>query len=60
MGMRVSLLSMDEVWELGGVTQEENWGIVEHPVQVTLLSLQFDRETWEMSTVGTRNPGREA
>jgi hypothetical protein len=37
MSLRVSLLRMDEVGEFGGVTDKENGGIVEHPVEVAFI-----------------------
>lgn len=44
MCLRVALLGVDEVREFGGVAEEEDGGVVEHPVQVTLFSPEFDRE----------------
>ena len=43
--MRVTFLSVDEVWEFGGVAQEEDGGVVEHPIQIAFLRLQLDGET---------------
>ena len=45
MHLGVMLLSVYEVRELGGVTDEEHGRVVEHPVEVALLSLDLDRET---------------
>jgi hypothetical protein len=42
MGLRVTLLGVDEVGELGRVTNEEDGSVVENPVEVTLLSPQLD------------------
>ena len=44
-GLWVALLCMDEDGELGGVTDEEDRGVVEDPVPVTLLGVELDRET---------------
>lgn len=41
----VTLLGVDEVRELGGVSDEEYRCVIEHPVQVTLFCSQFDSET---------------
>ena len=52
-GLRVSLLGVDEDRELGRVTEEENWGIVEHPVPVTLVGVELQsKSTGVTSTVG--------
>ena len=45
MSGRVTLLGVDEVGELGRVTQEENGRIIRDHVPVTLLCSEFDRET---------------
>lgn len=42
--LRVTLLGVDEMRELGGVTDEEDGGVVEDPVEVALLSLDLDSE----------------
>jgi hypothetical protein len=42
--LRVALLSVDEVRELGGVSDEEDGGVVENPVPVTLLGPELDGE----------------
>jgi len=36
--LRVSLLGVDEVGELGRVTNEENGSIIEYPIPVTFIS----------------------
>lgn len=46
MGLRVPLLCVDEVRELGRVTDEEHRSVVEDPVKVALLSLNLDSETY--------------
>jgi hypothetical protein len=52
-GVWVPLLSVNEMRELGGVTDEEDWGIVEHPVPVALVGPQLDRESTRVaSSVG--------
>jgi hypothetical protein len=43
--LRVSLLRVNEVRELGRITYEEDGGVVENPVPVTLICFQLDRET---------------
>ena len=45
MSLRVTLLGVDEVRELGWVTDEEHGGVVKHPVEVALLRLDLDGET---------------
>jgi hypothetical protein len=44
-GLRVPLLCVDEVGELGGVTNKKDRGIVEHPVKVAVIRLELDGET---------------
>ena len=46
MRLGVTLLSVYEVRELGGVADEEHGRVVEHPVEVALLSLDLDSETY--------------
>lgn len=51
-GLWVSLLGVDEVGELRGVSDEENRGVVVNPVQVTLLSVELGGETsWVSGSV---------
>lgn len=45
MRLRITLLSVDEVRELGGISDEEHRCVVEYPVQVALFCSQFDSET---------------
>ena len=45
MGLRVPLLSVNEVGKLGRVTDEEDGGVVEDPIPVTFISLELDGET---------------
>ena len=40
-GLRVSLLSVDENGELGGVSDEKDGGVVVDPVEVALLSIKL-------------------
>lgn len=42
MGLWITLLCVDEVWELRGVTNEEDRSVVEHPVQDALVGLDLD------------------
>ena len=44
MRLRVTLLRVDEVGELGGVTDEKHGSVVEDPVEVALLRFDLDRE----------------
>src|ERR1700729_3989931 len=43
--LRVSLLRVNKVRELGWVANEEDGCVVENPIQVTLLCLQLDRKS---------------
>jgi len=36
---------VDKVGELGGITNEKHWSIIENPIQNTLLSTELDSET---------------
>jgi hypothetical protein len=40
--LRIPLLCVDKVGKLGGITDEEDGGVVEHPIPVTLLSSELD------------------
>ena len=42
MCLRVALLGVNEVGELGGVTNEEDRGIVENPVEIAFVSANLD------------------
>jgi len=44
-GLRITLLGVDEVGELCGVAEEEDGGVVEDPVHVAIDSLHLDGET---------------
>lgn len=47
-----SLLSVDEWSELGSVTNEEDWSVVVHPIHVSLVGSELDRETsWISSAI---------
>ena len=51
-GLRVTLLGMDEEGELGRITEEEDWGVVEDPVPIPFLCVEFDGETsWVASSI---------
>ena len=53
MSLRISLLGVNEVREFSRVTDEEDGGVIEDPVQVTLLSLQLDsKSTGVPSSIG--------
>ncbi len=45
MCLGVPLLSMDEVWELGTIADEEDGCVIEHPVPVPILGSDLRRET---------------
>ena len=47
MGLRVTLLSVDEVRELAGVADKEDRGVVEDPVKVALVRLDFDCKAYD-------------
>lgn len=48
--LRVTLLGVDEVGELGRVTQEKDWSVIEDPVHVAFLGLHLDRETTRVTS----------
>ena len=31
--------------ELGRITEEEDWGVVEHPIEVSLFGLDLERKS---------------
>jgi hypothetical protein len=43
--LRITLLGVDEVWELNGVSDEKNGGVVTGHIPVTVLSVELDSET---------------
>lgn len=52
-GLWVSLLGVDKVREFGWVSDEENRGVVVHPVQVTFLGVELGGEaSWVSGGVG--------
>lgn len=53
-GLRVSLLRVDEKRELGWVAKEEDRGVVEHPVPVALLRVEFDGESTGVTSAVSR------
>jgi len=53
MCLRVPLLGVDEVGELGWVTNEEDRCVIKHPVPISLLGPQLDRKPTRIaSSVG--------
>jgi hypothetical protein len=44
MCLRVALLGVNEVGELGGVANEEDWSIVENPVEIAFVGANLDSE----------------
>jgi hypothetical protein len=63
-GLWVALLGVDEVWELNGVSNEEDWRVVTDHVVVSFLGIELDCESSRVSVaiVGTTFTGdrREA
>lgn len=55
MGVNGANLSMNEMWEFGRISDEEDGRIVEDPVKIPLVCLQFDREPTRI-TGGIRGP----
>ena len=49
-GLWIALLSVDEKRELSGITDEENWCVIENPVPVAFLGVIFDREPSRVSS----------
>ena len=48
----MTLLSMNEVGEFGGISQKEDGSVVSHNIPVALSSPQFDSETsWVSSQI---------
>lgn len=45
MRLRVPLLRVDKVRELGWIANEEHGCVVEHPIQVSLICLELDRKS---------------
>ena len=48
-GLRVPLLGVNEDGELGWVAEEEDGGVVEHPIPVALFSVEFQGEAARVS-----------
>ena len=44
-GLRVSLLGVDEVWEFDGITDEEDGSVVSDHIPVALFGVEFDGES---------------
>lgn len=55
MGLGVPLLGVNKMRELGGVSDEEDWGVVEHPVPVTVVGLQLDRKSTRVASSISRS-----
>jgi len=45
---------VNEVWEFGGVSQEEDWGVVGDQIPVALVCSELDRETSGVSSAVVR------
>ena len=50
-GLRVALLGVDKVGELRWVADKEHGSVVEHPVEVALLSLDLDGKAYRAQYV---------
>lgn len=52
--MRVTLLRVDKDREFGGVAEEEDWSIIEHPIPIAFFGIEFHGETsWISGRVWT-------
>lgn len=49
-GLWVTLLGVDEYWELGRVAEEEDGRVVENPIPIAFLSVEFDGEASRISS----------
>jgi hypothetical protein len=45
---------MDEVWELNGIIEEEDWSVIAHHIVVTLLSVELNSESSGISDTVVR------
>ena len=45
----ISLLCVDEDWEFGRITEEEDWSVIEDPVPIALLCVELDGEASRIS-----------
>ncbi len=53
MRLRVALLGMNKVGELGGVAKEEDGCIVKYPVEIAFIGTNLDgKTTWITGSVG--------
>jgi hypothetical protein len=57
-GLRVPLLGVNEKWKLGGVSKEEDRGVVPDKVPVSLSRLDLDRETTRVTSLRKEKYGR--
>ena len=48
-GLWVALLSVYEDRELRGVTEKEDWSVVEYPVPIAFLGIEFDGKASRIS-----------
>ena len=48
-GLWVALLSVDEDRKFRRVTEEEDWSVVEYPVPIAFLGIEFDGEASRIS-----------
>ena len=54
MRLRITLLGVDEVRELGGIPDEEDRGVIANQIPVTLFSPQLDSETTRVTSSVSR------
>lgn len=50
MSLRIALLGMNKVGELGRVAKEEDGRIVEYPVEITFISTNLDGKTTRITS----------
>lgn len=45
MCLRISFLGVNEMREFSGITDKEDWGVIEYPIEITLLSFDLDSKS---------------
>ena len=50
MGLRISLLGVNEMWEFGSISDEEYGSVVEYPVPIAFLSLKLDGKSTRVTS----------
>lgn len=51
----IPLLGVNEVWELGGISQEKDGSVVRHHVPITVISPEFHRKPTRVSSAIVRS-----